>query len=32
MAPLIMAMNESGARSADLSLHLTFTADGTVTN
>jgi TonB family protein len=31
MGPLIMALNKSGASSADLALHLTFTADGTVT-
>jgi TonB family protein len=32
VAPLVQALTQSGATSADLSLHLVFTADGTVTN
>ena len=32
IAPLVQALTASGASSADLSLHLVFTADGTVTN
>jgi periplasmic protein TonB len=31
MGPLIQALNKSGSTSAELSLHLTFTADGSVT-
>ena len=32
MGPLLRALQQSGSSSADLSLRLTFTADGTVTN
>lgn len=32
MGPLLVALQKSGATSADLALHLTFTADGSVTS